>query len=145
VQIYPSWLYVRKGHDLSREFITAGATIDPGKKDTKIHAASLMNVILYDTADRRAWLVDVANALLHLIVILNTRFSNIDQCYFDFHPTTGELILQDISKNDGELNKYSDNENNFLTGICHPVGIIYSKEMSSNCAPSTSNSPPIIP
>jgi hypothetical protein len=33
-------------------------------------------------------------------VVLNARFSNTDQCYFDFHPTTGELLLYDISKND---------------------------------------------
>jgi hypothetical protein len=60
------------------KFIEAGATFSPGKKDTrlnlsspgpyrkKIDSARQMNVILYDTEDKRAWLVDGANALIHL-------------------------------------------------------------------------------
>lgn len=55
-----------------------GASITPGKKDKmlslfnsepyqcKIHAASQMHVVLYDTEARRGWLVDGANALIHL-------------------------------------------------------------------------------
>ena len=60
------------------KFIEAGATFSLGKKDTrlnlsspgpyrkKINSARQMNVILYDTEDKRAWLVDGANALIHL-------------------------------------------------------------------------------
>ncbi|KAH9906990.1 protein kinase-like domain-containing protein [Xylariomycetidae sp. FL2044] len=45
------------------------------------------------------------------VVLSNTRFSKTDQCYFDFHPTTGELLLHDISKkNDTELFTLNDNE-----------------------------------
>jgi hypothetical protein len=31
-------------------------------------------------------------------VILRNGWSKIDQCYFDFHPVTGELLLHDVSK-----------------------------------------------
>ena len=38
-------------------------------------------------------------------------FPNTDQCYFDFHPTTGELLLHDISKNDDtQLYKISNDK-----------------------------------
>ncbi|KAJ9137663.1 Cell division control protein 15 [Pleurostoma richardsiae] len=32
--------------------------------------------------------------------IILHKFPNTDQCYFDFHPITGELLLHDISKDD---------------------------------------------
>lgn len=34
------------------------------------------------------------------VILRSERFSKTDQCYFDFHPTTGELLLHDISKDD---------------------------------------------
>ncbi|KUJ14213.1 uncharacterized protein LY89DRAFT_720573 [Mollisia scopiformis] len=59
-------------------FITGGASFVPGNKDRmlslsnsepyylKMESASTWNVVFYDTDDRRAWLVDGGNALLHL-------------------------------------------------------------------------------
>ncbi|KAE8442926.1 hypothetical protein EG329_002530 [Mollisiaceae sp. DMI_Dod_QoI] len=60
------------------KIITAGVSFARSNKDStlvrsalgpyekKIYAASWMKVILYDTTDRRAWLIDGANALLHM-------------------------------------------------------------------------------
>lgn len=61
------------------QYITGGASIIVGKKDKAVHIKArddyIMQlkwiakkcVILYDTHDRRAWLVDGASALLHLV------------------------------------------------------------------------------
>jgi hypothetical protein len=60
------------------KFITGGASFVAGNKDRmlslsssepyemKMESASTWHVVLYDTDDRRAWLVDGTNALLHL-------------------------------------------------------------------------------
>ncbi|KAH7413544.1 hypothetical protein BKA64DRAFT_567650 [Cadophora sp. MPI-SDFR-AT-0126] len=60
------------------KFVTMGASFARGNKDStlvrsaqgpyeyKIYAASQMKVIFYDTTERCAWLVDGANALLHM-------------------------------------------------------------------------------
>ncbi|ERS98554.1 serine/threonine protein kinase [Sporothrix schenckii ATCC 58251] len=34
------------------------------------------------------------------ILLRGTAYANTDQCYFDLHPTTGELLLHDTSKNE---------------------------------------------
>jgi hypothetical protein len=58
--------------------VSGGTSITRGNKDTpiylhrggpyqqEIHSACNMNVVLYDTDDRRGWLVDGASALLHI-------------------------------------------------------------------------------
>jgi hypothetical protein len=43
------------------------------------------------------YLVKFGRCALTNDVILGKGWSKIDQCYFDFHPTTGELLLHDIS------------------------------------------------
>jgi hypothetical protein len=59
-------------------YVTGGASFTRGKKDTpiylrregpyeqEIHSAYNMKVVLYDTEDRRGWLIDGAAALLHI-------------------------------------------------------------------------------
>jgi hypothetical protein len=59
-------------------YLSGGASFTRGNKDTpiyihrggpyqqEIHSAYNMKVLLYDTGDRRAWLVDGASALLHI-------------------------------------------------------------------------------
>ncbi|KAH7176596.1 kinase-like domain-containing protein [Dactylonectria macrodidyma] len=45
------------------------------------------------------------------IILRDDLFSTADHCYFDFHPTTGELLLHDISKvNKTELFHIGQNE-----------------------------------
>jgi hypothetical protein len=71
------------------KFITGGATFAKGNKDTpiylsrggpylqEIHFARNINVVLYDTKDRRGWLVDGASALLHIV---RTQLSSSPYC-----------------------------------------------------------------
>jgi hypothetical protein len=59
-------------------YVSGGTSFTRGNKDTpiylhrggpyqqEIHSAYNMNVVLYDTEDRRGWLIDGASALLHI-------------------------------------------------------------------------------
>jgi len=53
-----------------------------------MHEASRMNVVLYDTEDRRGWLVDGANALIHL-----ARTSLTHEPYSEF-PLISDVITE---------------------------------------------------
>jgi hypothetical protein len=71
------------------KIITGGATFAKGNRDTpihlslggpylqEIHLARNINVVLYDTKDRRGWLVDGASALLHIV---RTQLSSSPYC-----------------------------------------------------------------
>ncbi|TVY48628.1 hypothetical protein LOCC1_G003111 [Lachnellula occidentalis] len=68
-----------KASIVAGQFVTGGASFVRGTQDTpiyisrgggpyaqEVHFARNMKVVLYDTKDRRGWLVDSASALLHL-------------------------------------------------------------------------------
>ena len=68
-----------KASIVAGQFVTGGASFVRGTQDTpiyisrgggpyaqEVHFARNMKVVLYDTKDRRGWLVDGASALLHL-------------------------------------------------------------------------------
>jgi hypothetical protein len=92
----------------------------------KIFSASRLNVVLYDIDDRRAWLVDGANALLHL-----TRTQLSQKEYRDYHPARDEFPYADPTQdNDAALNAllYIGDSDPLLTRETPPVSPVSSDE-----------------
>jgi hypothetical protein len=92
----------------------------------KIFSASRLNVVLYDIDDRRAWLVDGANALLHL-----TRTQLSQKEYRDYHLARDEFPYADPTQdNDAALNAllYIGDSDALLTRETPPVGPVSSDE-----------------
>jgi hypothetical protein len=95
----------------------------------KIFSASRLNVVSYDIDDRRAWLVDGANALLHL-----TRSQLSQKEYRDSHLSRDGFPYVDPSRgHDGALNAllYIGDSDSLLTKVTSPVGPVSSDEPKS--------------
>jgi hypothetical protein len=128
-----------EGFNISRgKAITMGPIFSLGKKDVvarfsssntyraKVFSANRLNVVLYDIDDRRAWLVDGANALLHL-----TRTQLSQKEYRDDHPARDEFPYADPSQDhDTALTAllYIGDSDPLLTRETSPAGSVSSDE-----------------
>ncbi|TVY32542.1 hypothetical protein LSUB1_G007997 [Lachnellula subtilissima] len=112
-----------KASIVAGQFVTGGASFVRGTQDTpiyisrgggpyaqEVHFARNMKVVLYDTKDRRGWLVDGASALLHLTrtQLASSPYSDSDlfrlEDFTHADPTDGTLAAKKALMNSKNRN-----------------------------------------
>ncbi|KIH87765.1 hypothetical protein SPBR_04785 [Sporothrix brasiliensis 5110] len=93
--------WLRPVNDEAIAIVRDDANRDRRRPDPENGSAHIFRIGTDQTAKIPSRLVTFGRLPFNSDILLRgNTYANTDQCYFDLHPTTGELLLHDISKNE---------------------------------------------